>query len=86
MLLKFKADGPLGRLPCYLNLLIVAAAEDAKQIKEKVDKVKIERETAQEGELLCLLVDVVTVGKKHLLDFLCVPSRESGEDNHAGVA
>ncbi len=56
-------------------------AEEAEQVEEQVDKVKVERQCAYGGELACLRA----VGESgHLLYLLRIPCRKADENDNTG--
>ena len=62
--------------------LVAWASEETEQIEKQVDKVKIEAQRADSGEVTGHAWGRVLC---HLLDFLCVPCGEAYEDKHSGT-
>ena len=65
------------------GILFAAWAEEAEQVEEQVDEIKIEAQSADCGDFAC--VGTAVVGK-HCLDFLGVPCCQPDENGYAGKA
>lgn len=78
-----RRDNSCGGRLCFLYAcgLVSAVAEEAEQIEEQVDEVKIECQRADCGDFAHLRRVAVL---HHLFDFLGVPCGEADEDCHAG--
>ena len=65
--------------------LIPAVAEDAKQVKEEVDEVKVEAQGSYQRYFLCRLVSLFGV-REHFFDLLCVVGCQPYENQDAHIA
>lgn len=67
------------------HLILLPTAEDAEEVDEEVDEVKIERESSEESKLLSALAGIRSL-EEHLLDFLGIPRGESDKDEYTDIA